>query len=57
LGKGWPLWKKPVFPLVYRVRLGRRFEVKGDVKVMVADLERYYREMLVAGPSVRIDVN
>ena len=22
LGKGWPLFRKPVFPLVYRVRLG-----------------------------------
>lgn len=50
LGKHWPLWKKPEFPLVYRVRLGRRFEVGGDVKEFVADLEDYYRrEMLEQG--------
>ncbi len=43
LGKHWPLWKKPDFPLVYRIRLGERFEVKGDAKKFVADLENYYR--------------
>lgn len=48
LGKGWPLWKKPVFPLVYRVRLGRRFEVHDDVKTVLADLECYYRDSLAA---------
>lgn len=43
LGKGWPLLKKPTFPLVYRVRLGKRFEAKGNVKDFVDDLETYYR--------------
>lgn len=43
LGKGWPLLKKPAFPLVFRARLGERFEVTGDVKTFVTDLERYYR--------------
>jgi 1-acyl-sn-glycerol-3-phosphate acyltransferase len=46
LGKGWPLFKKPAFPLVYRVRLGQRFEVKGDVKTFIAELEHYYRQQL-----------
>lgn len=46
LGKGWPLLKKPEFPLVYRVRLGERFEVTDDVKTFVADLEAYYRREL-----------
>lgn len=46
LGKGWPLWKMPKFPLVYRARLGERFEVTGDVKIFVADLEAYYRREL-----------
>ncbi|HYH40480.1 MAG TPA: lysophospholipid acyltransferase family protein [Burkholderiales bacterium] len=46
LGKGWPLLKKPVFPLIYRARLGERFEVRGDVKTFVSDLECYYRETL-----------
>lgn len=48
LGKGWPLWKKPEFPLVFRARLGERFKVTGDVKTFVADLETYYRRELSA---------
>lgn len=43
LGKGWPLLKKPDFPLVYRVRLGERFEAKDNVKEFVSALEAYYR--------------
>jgi 1-acyl-sn-glycerol-3-phosphate acyltransferase len=46
LGKEWPLFRKPVFPLNYRVRLGRRFEVQGDVKTFVAELECYYRQAI-----------
>lgn len=46
LGKAWPFFKKPEFPLVYRVRLGRRFEVGTDVQAFVTELERYYREEL-----------
>lgn len=48
LGKGWPLLKRPDFPLVYRVRLGRRFRVEGDVKQFIAALERYFRDELAA---------
>jgi len=48
LGKHWPLLKKPDFPLVYRVRLGERFEVTGDMKNFVADLEDYYRREMLA---------
>jgi len=44
LGKGWPLLKMPDFPLIYRVRLGQRFEVKGDVKTFISDLEQYFRQ-------------
>lgn len=46
LGKGWPLWKKPQFPLTIQVKLGERFEVSGDTRSFVADLEKYYREQL-----------
>lgn len=46
LGKGWPLLKKPEFPLVYRVRLGKRFAAPSDVKGFVAELEAYYRQEL-----------
>jgi 1-acyl-sn-glycerol-3-phosphate acyltransferase len=57
LSKGWPLFKKPVFPLIYRARLGRRFEMKGDVKSLVADLECYFQETLVADTTVHVDPN
>jgi 1-acyl-sn-glycerol-3-phosphate acyltransferase len=46
LSKGWPLLKKPDFPLVYRARLGRRFWVEGSVQQFVTALEGYYREEL-----------
>jgi len=57
LGKGWPLFRKPAFPLTYRARLGRRFEVTGDVKAVVAGLESYYRETLAAGTAIPGEVN
>jgi len=47
LRKGWPLLRKPDFPLVYRARLGRRFVAEGNVHQFVAGLETYYREELV----------
>lgn len=46
LGKGWPLWKKPQFPLTIQVKLGERFEVCGDTRSFVADLEKYFRDHL-----------
>ncbi|HEX4262028.1 MAG TPA: lysophospholipid acyltransferase family protein [Acetobacteraceae bacterium] len=51
LAKGWPLFRRPVFPLVYRARLGRRFLVEGDVHRFVADLEGYFRTELGGGPA------
>lgn len=46
LGKGAPLFRRPALPLVYRARLGRRFEVTGNAQEFVAALERYFREEL-----------
>ena len=46
LGKGWPLWKKPQFPLTFRVTLGKRFEVGADTMAFVGELENYFRERL-----------
>jgi 1-acyl-sn-glycerol-3-phosphate acyltransferase len=51
LGKGWPLFKRPEFPLVYRARLGQRVAVEGDVHKAIDRLERYYRQELGAGDS------
>jgi 1-acyl-sn-glycerol-3-phosphate acyltransferase len=43
LGKHWPPLKKPIFPLHYRVRLGKRFTCGADHKTFLADLESYFR--------------
>ncbi len=51
LGKGWPFFKKPEFPLVYRVRLGRRFCVGNDRQAFVRELEQYYRHELASPPA------
>ena len=46
LSKGWPFSKKPVMPVTFHVRLGKRFEVNGDVGDFVSDLEAYFRSEL-----------
>jgi 1-acyl-sn-glycerol-3-phosphate acyltransferase len=43
LGKHWPPLQKPIFPLHYRVRLGKRFTCGADHKAFLADLESYFR--------------
>jgi len=58
LCKGWPLLKKPDFPLYYRARLGMRFTGESDVKAFVSKLKNYYREelsvpVLAAPPTAR----
>ncbi|MET0333100.1 MAG: lysophospholipid acyltransferase family protein [Rhizobacter sp.] len=46
LGKGWPVWKPPHFPMVYRVRLGERFAPDADHQGLSARLEDYFRREL-----------
>jgi 1-acyl-sn-glycerol-3-phosphate acyltransferase len=46
LSKGWPLFKRPQLPIVYRVRLGKRFDPPTDVAAFTAQLDQYYREAL-----------
>lgn len=38
LSKSWPIWRKPALPLVWRARLGRRF----DPPPSMAELHAYY---------------
>ena len=49
LGKGWPILKKPRMPLVYRIRLGKRFQISGDTGDFVTELEHYFEQNL--GPD------
>jgi 1-acyl-sn-glycerol-3-phosphate acyltransferase len=51
LGKGWPLLRRPELPLVYRVRLGRRFDPPGDLHAFMRELEQYFARELVAAPE------
>lgn len=46
LSKTWPLLRPPVLPLVFRVRLGQRFEVGADPQAFVERLEAYFRSEL-----------
>lgn len=46
LRKGWPLFRRPDLPIVYRVRLGKRFEPPHDVLAFTAELEEFYRREL-----------
>lgn len=45
LGKNWPLWKKPSYPLVYRTTLGERFNVdkQQDHRDFTKNLEDYFK--------------
>ena len=51
LGKGWPAFKRPGFPVVYRLRLGERFSVTGDLQPFLGTLEDYYRRELSPAAS------
>lgn len=48
LGKGWPLYRKPAFPVVYRVRLGQRFAIEDDLRKALRQMHDYYRQELAA---------
>ena len=45
-GKGWPLLRRPEFPLGYRVRLGARFGPPDDPHALAAEVEAYFRREL-----------
>lgn len=46
LGKGWPLWKRPAFPLKYRLVLGECFHIdnRTDHKQFTLDMENYFQK-------------
>src|SRR6202451_4676603 len=41
LSKGWPLFRRPSLPIIYRARLGKRFDPPSDVAAFTAELDRY----------------
>ena len=46
LGKGWPIWRTPAFPVVIRARLGQRFEPEADHLGLLKRLEAYFAQEL-----------
>ena len=46
LGKGWPLWKLPPVPIVFRARLGECFAPDADAEQLSARMEEYFRREL-----------
>lgn len=46
LGKGWPLFRKPVLPIRYKIRLGRRFEPPDNLRRFTTELEQYFIQEL-----------
>jgi 1-acyl-sn-glycerol-3-phosphate acyltransferase len=49
LSKGWPLLRKPGLPIVYRIRLGERFEPPTRARALVSELEQYVAAELARG--------
>ena len=50
LGKQWPLFRRPSFPVIMRVRLGRRFPPPTDAREFTAELEDYFTTELGLSP-------
>ena len=48
LGKGWPVWRPPSFPIRIGVRLGERFQPAADARTLLHELERYFARELRA---------
>lgn len=46
LSKGWPLLRRPTLPITCRIRIGRRFAPSEQVRVLTAELERYFIDEL-----------
>lgn len=51
LGKGWPLWRLPPLPIVFTVRLGRRFPPADDPQALQAELQAYFAEGVQRAPA------
>ena len=48
LGKGWPIWRTPQFPVVFSARLGQRFAPEPDHMALLKRIETYFATELRA---------
>ncbi|VWX63155.1 1-acyl-sn-glycerol-3-phosphate acyltransferases [Burkholderiales bacterium 8X] len=46
LGKGWPIWRVPPLPIVFKLRLGRRFAPQPDSDALMGEIEQYFRHSM-----------
>lgn len=46
LSKGWSLFRKPIMPVRYHVRLGKRFDPPANSHVLMRELEAYFTQNL-----------
>jgi hypothetical protein len=53
LGKGWPIWRLPPLPIVFRARLGRRFEPRENHHELVAEVQTHLMQGLRGGPMAQ----
>ena len=44
LGKGWPLWRLPPLPIVFKVRMGRRFQPQADHHALQREIEAWFAQ-------------
>ena len=51
LSKGWSLFRKPLIPIHYRVRLGRRFDPPQHTRRFMSELEHYFAHELIQGSA------
>lgn len=49
LSKGWPLHRIPPFPVRYRIRLGRRFMPRDNLRETIEDMQAYLESELGRG--------
>lgn len=46
LSKGWSLFRKPIIPVKYHIRLGQRFDPPADSHALMQQLETYFKQNL-----------
>lgn len=46
LAKGWPLFKPPVFPLIYQARIGQCFDAQRHIQQTLEHMQHYYEDEL-----------
>ena len=51
LGKGWPVWRLPPLPIVFRVRAGERFAPSADPAALSRQIEQYFAADAIARES------